>query len=98
GIKATFVGGNAAVNDEFVKIAGPNVAQGALMTQEPLPTDLDYPQSKAFLAEYMRRHKEPPSSPWPVYAADAFKAIAAAIQGSGSTDSKAIMNYLRNDL
>ena len=98
GIKATFVGGNAAVNDEFVKIAGLNMAAGALQTQEPLPTDLDYPQSKTFLAEYIRRHKEPPSSPWPVYAADAFKAIAAAIQGSGSTDSKVLMNYLRNNL
>ncbi len=98
GINTQFVGGNAAVNDEFVKIAGLNMAAGALQTQEPLPIHLDYPQSKAFLAEYVKRHKEPPSSPWPVYAADAFKVIAAAIQGSGSTDSKVLMNYLRNNL
>lgn len=98
GIKAVFVGGNAAVNDEFVKIAGLSVASGALMTQEPLPTDLDYPESKAFISEYVRRHKEPPSSPWPVYAADAFKVICAAIEATKSTDSKVLMSYLRTGL
>jgi branched-chain amino acid transport system substrate-binding protein len=98
GIKATFVGGNAAINDEFIKIAGLDVARGALMTQEPLPTDLKYPESKSFLDEYIRRHKEPPSSPWPVYAADALKVIAAAISATGSTDSKVLADYLHNDL
>ena len=37
GIKAPFVGGNAAINDEFVKIAGVQVAKGCYMTNEPLP-------------------------------------------------------------
>ncbi len=98
GIKAPFVGGNAAVNDEFIKIAGIDIAKGALMTQEPLPTDLDYPESKAFVAEYVRRHGEAPSSPWPVYAADAFKVICAAIEATKSTNSDVLMNYLHNNL
>ena len=34
GSQAIFVGGNAAINDEFVEIAGKDVAKGALMTQE----------------------------------------------------------------
>jgi branched-chain amino acid transport system substrate-binding protein len=98
GIAATFVGGNAAVNDEFVKIAGLDVAKGALMTQEPMPTDLEYPESKAFIEEYVRRHGAPPSSPWPVYAADAFKVICAAIEATGSTNSETLMNYLHDGL
>jgi len=41
GIKCPFVGGNAAINEDFVKIAGIEYAKGCLMTQEPMPTDLD---------------------------------------------------------
>ncbi|MDI6637976.1 MAG: branched-chain amino acid ABC transporter substrate-binding protein [Bacillota bacterium] len=96
GSKAVFVGGNAAINDEFISIAGLEIAKGALMTQEPMPTDLRYPEAKPFLDEYVRRHKAPPSSPWPVYAADALKVIAAAIEATKSTDSKVLADYIRN--
>ena len=68
------------------------------MTQEPMPTDLEYPESKAFIEEYVRRHGAPPSSPWPVYAADAFKVICAAIEATGSTNSETLMNYLHDGL
>jgi len=68
------------------------------MTQEPMPTDLEYPESKAFIEEYVRRHGAPPSSPWPVYAADALKVIAAAIEATGSTDSKVLADYIRKDM
>jgi branched-chain amino acid transport system substrate-binding protein len=98
GSKAIFVGGNAAINDEFIEIAGIDVATGALMTQEPMPTDLKYPESQAFLDEYIRRHGVPPSSPWPVYAADALKVIVAAIEATGSTDSKVLADYIRDEM
>ncbi|BAS27482.1 branched-chain amino acid ABC transporter substrate-binding protein [Limnochorda pilosa] len=98
GIDAVFVGGNAAINDEFVEIAGREVAAGSLMTQEPLPTDLPYPQSKAFLDEYVKRHGQPPSSPWPVYAADALNVLAAAIEATGSTDGKVLAGYIHDTL
>lgn len=98
GIDALFVGGNAAINDEFVEIAGLEVASGALMTQEPLPTDLPYAESQAFLEEYIRRHGQPPSSPWPVYAADALLVLAAAIEATGSTDSSVLAEYIRGEL
>lgn len=98
GSEALFVGGNAAINDEFISIAGLNVAKGALMTQEPMPTDLRYPEAKVFLEEYVRRHKAPPSSPWPVYAADALKVIAAAIEATKSTDSKVLAGYIRDKM
>ena len=37
GIKCPFVGGNAAINDEFVKIAGLDMAAGCFMTTNPCP-------------------------------------------------------------
>lgn len=40
GVKCPFVGGNAAINDEFVKIAGLDMAKGCFMTNEPLPQNL----------------------------------------------------------
>ena len=98
GLDAVFVGGNAAVNAEFIDIAGRSVAAGVLVTQEPLPTDLPYPQAQAFLAEYVARHGAPPSSPWPVYAADALNVIVAAIEVTGSTDSAVLADYLRHQL
>lgn len=95
GIKCPFVGGNAAINDEFVKIAGLNLAKGCFMTNEPLPADLPYPEAREFLAAYKKKFGEIPSSPWPVYAADAFNIIAHAVDKSGSTDSGVLADYLR---
>jgi branched-chain amino acid transport system substrate-binding protein len=98
GMDALFVGGNAAINSEFIDIAGLNVASGALVTQEPLPTDLPYDEAAEFLAEYVARYGAPPSSPWPVYAADALNVIAAAIEATGSTDPDALADYLHSSL
>ena len=79
GVKAPFVGGNAAINDEFVKIAGVQNAKGSYMTNEPLPQDLPSAEAKAFLAAYKAKYGDIPSSPWPIYAADAVNIIAYAI-------------------
>ena len=98
GVDALFIGGNAAINAEFVEIAGVDVAAGSLVTQEPLPTDLPYPEAAEFLAQYVARHGAPPSTPWPVYAADALNVIVAAIEATGSTDSTVLANYLRTGL
>ena len=96
GIDCPFVGGNAALNDEFVKIAGIEKAKGCFMTQEPMPAELPYPESKVFLDAYKAKYGEIPSSPWPVYAADALNIIAYAIDKTGSTDSDVLAEYLRN--
>ncbi|MFY9397780.1 MAG: branched-chain amino acid ABC transporter substrate-binding protein [Desulfomonilia bacterium] len=98
GVTCPFVGGNAAINDEFVKIAGLNVAKGCYMTNEPLPSDLPYPEAKEFLEAYRARFGDIPSSPWPIYAADALNIIAYAIDKSGSTDSAVLAEYLRNEV
>ena len=96
GITCPFVGGNAAINDEFVKIAGLKVAKGCYMTNEPLPGDLPYPMAKEFLAAYKAKFGNIPSSPWPIYAADALNILAYAINKTGSTDSDRIAAYLRD--
>ena len=96
GIKCPFVGSNAAINDEFVKIAGLDMAAGCFMTNEPLPQDLPYPEAQAFLKAYKDKYGEIPSSPWPVYAADALNIIAHAVDKSGSTDARVLAAYLRD--
>jgi branched-chain amino acid transport system substrate-binding protein len=96
GITCPFVGGNAAINDEFVKIAGVPVAKGCYMTNEPLPADLPTPEAAEFLSAYKAKFGEIPSSPWPVYAADAVNIIAYAIDKIGSTDGTKLADYLRN--
>lgn len=98
GIKCPFVGGNAAINDEFVKIAGVELAKGCYMTNEPLPSDLPYQEAKEFLAAYKAKYGEIPSSPWPIYAADAFNIIAYAVDKCGSTDSDTLAAYLRDQV
>ena len=78
GITCPFVGGNAAINDEFVKIAGLPIAKGCYMTNEPLPADLPTKEAAEFLKAYKDKFGDIPSSPWPVYAADAVNIIAYA--------------------
>ena len=96
GIDCVFVGSNAVINNDFVKIAGVEVAKGWLMTQEPMPTELPYAKSKEFLAAYKKKYGEIPSSPWPIYAADAVNILAHAIDKTGSTDPDILEDYLHN--
>lgn len=98
GLKCPFIGGNAAINDDFVKIAGIDVAKGALMTQEPLVTDVTTAIAEQFKALYMEKFKELPSSPWPVYAADGLYAIVGAIAKAGKADSTAIAETMRTKM
>jgi branched-chain amino acid transport system substrate-binding protein len=96
GLKCLFVGSNAVINDDFVKIAGLDVAKGWLMTQEPMPAELPYAKSKEFLDAYKKKYGEIPSSPWPIYAADAVNVIAHAVNTTGSTDPDVLEDYLHN--
>ena len=96
GIKCVFVGSNAVINNDFVKIAGVEVAKGWLMTQEPMPTELPYAESKEFLAAYKAKYGEIPSSPWPIYAADGVNIIAHAVDKTGSIDASVLADYLHN--
>ncbi len=96
GLDCIFVGSNAVINDDFVKIAGVEVAKGWLMTQEPMPAELDTAEAKAFLSAYKAKYGEIPSSPWPIYAADGVNIIANAIATTGSTDPDTLAAYLHD--
>lgn len=94
GITVPFVGSNAVPNEDFVKIAGLEYVVGTLMTQEPLPQDLDTPKSRVFFEAYREKYGNIPSSPWPIYAADALFALAQAIENTGSTSSEDIVREM----
>lgn len=98
GLNCPFIGGNAAINDDFVKIAGLGVAAGAMMTQEPLITDVTTTIAAEFSKLYTEKFKELPSSPWPVYAADALYALVGAIGKAGKTDGAAIADAMRSKM
>jgi len=66
------------------------------MTNEPLPADLPTPEAAEFLTAYKDKYGDIPSSPWPVYAADAVNIIAYAIDKTGSTDGTVLAAFLRD--
>jgi len=98
GITAQFMAGNAVNNPEFVKMAGLEYAKGSIITTEPLPHDLPYPEAQQFLEDYKAKYGEPPTSIWTVLAADAFRVIVEGIKGAQSTDPADIAKYLHEEL
>ena len=98
GITAVFVGGDAAINEDFIKIAGLDYAKGCYQTQEALIEYFTNPEAMAFKEVYKAKYGTLPSSPWSVYAADALYVLAEAIDKSGSTDSDVIADYLKNKM
>lgn len=98
GLTCPFIGGNAAINDDFVKIAGLEVATGALMTQEPLVSDVTTETAEKFRNLYREKFGDIPSSPWPVYAADALFALAGGLNKAGSVDSEKLATAMRGDM
>lgn len=98
GIDAVFVGGDAAINEDFIKIAGLEYAAGCYQTQEALIQYFTNPEAMEFKAKYQEAYGSLPSSPWSVYAADALMVLAEAIDKSGSTDSDVLVDYLKNKM
>jgi len=98
GITAVFVGGDAAINEDFINIAGLEYAAGCYQTQEALIEYFTNPEAMAFKEVYKAKYNTLPSSPWSVYAADALCVLAEAIDKSGSTDSDVIADYLKNKM
>ena len=68
-----------------------------IITTEPLPNDLDYPEAKQFMADYKAKYGEDATSVWWVMAADAFRVIKNAIEQTKSTDTKKLAEYLHKD-
>jgi branched-chain amino acid transport system substrate-binding protein len=98
GLKTQWLGGNAMNNTELITIAGVDNAKGVLVTTEPLPNDLDYPEAKQFLADYKAKYGEDPKSVWTVMAADAYRVIKYAVEQTKSTDPKVLAEWLHKNL
>ena len=97
GLKTQWLGGNAMNNPDLIKIAGLDNAKNVIVTTEPLPNDLDYPEAKKFIADYKAKYGAAPDSVWTVMAADAFRVIEQAIKATKSTDPKKLAEYLHKD-
>uniref|UniRef100_A0A7V3YN90 Branched-chain amino acid ABC transporter substrate-binding protein n=1 Tax=Candidatus Caldatribacterium californiense TaxID=1454726 RepID=A0A7V3YN90_9BACT len=95
GITVPFVGSNAVPNEDFVRIAGLEYVAGTFMTQEPLPQDLNTPKAQVFFGAYRAKYGNIPSSPWPIYAADALFALAQAIENAKSIKPDDIAQAMR---
>jgi len=98
GIDVPFVGGDAAINEDFIRIAGLEYAAGCYQTQEALIEYFTNPEAVEFKENYKDAYGDLPSSPWSVYAGDALMVLAEAIDKTGSTDSDVLVNYLKNEM
>ena len=98
GIDVPFVGGDAAINEDFIRIAGLEYAAGCYQTQEALIEYFTNPEAAEFKENYKDAYGELPSSPWSVYAGDALMVLAEAIDKTGSTDSDVLVDYLKNEM
>jgi branched-chain amino acid transport system substrate-binding protein len=91
-----FIGGDATNNPDLVKIAGKDAAAGYYFLSPPVPQDLPYEKTKAFLKAYTAKHGAAPGSIWAVLAGDGFLTITEAIKGSQSTDPGKLADYLHS--
>jgi len=89
-----FAAANACNNPEFIEIAGKEAAEGVLVSTEPLPHDLPYPEAKKFIEDFKAKYGEEPASIWWLMAADAFNVIVEAIKGCNCTDTDKMAEYL----
>jgi branched-chain amino acid transport system substrate-binding protein len=91
------LGGDATNNYDLVKIAGQAAAKGYRFISPPMPTDIDSPAAKAFLAAYRAKYNSLPSSIWSVIAGDAFTVLVSAIKAKG-TNPSAIAEYMHQGM
>jgi len=98
GLKVQWIGGNAANNPVMVEIAGLKNAAGMFVTTEPLPKDLNYPEAKKFVADYIAKYGEEPASVWTIMAGEAFNVIRIAMEQTQSTDPGVLADYIHHQL
>jgi branched-chain amino acid transport system substrate-binding protein len=97
GLQVQWMMGNASNNPEVIQIAGLENAKGAIITTEPLPSDLDYPEAKKFLDDFKAKYNEDATGVWWVMSADAFRVIEHAIKQTNSTETKTLAEYLHKE-
>ncbi len=87
------------VGDEYgpdvVKIAGPANVKGVVILTAPIPTDLPYPEAKAFNEKYKAKFGDYPDFiVWPLEA-DAFYVLKAGVEGAKSFDGKKVADWIK---
>lgn len=92
------MGGDAANNQDLIKIAGKKAAEGYAFISPPTPNDFQNPESKKFLEQYKNQYGSFPNSMYAILAGDAFKVITKALQDGTPPEPKALAAYLKNDL
>jgi branched-chain amino acid transport system substrate-binding protein len=92
GLDVKFMSGDAVIDREFLKTAGP-YAEGVYLTFGPDPDKV--PSAKAFLEKYRARFGE--AGPYSVYAYDAANILFTAIQKAGTTDGDQIADVLHTE-
>ena len=98
GWNVPFLGGDATNNPDLVKIAGKQAAEGYYFLSPPVPQDLDSKAAQDFMNAFKKKYNAEPGSVWAVLAGDGFNVLAAAIKGSGSTDTEKMVAYLKTEL
>ncbi|MCL4478531.1 MAG: branched-chain amino acid ABC transporter substrate-binding protein [Deltaproteobacteria bacterium] len=89
GINALFMGGDGIMGPEFIKIAGSS-ANGVYATFGPDITR--FKQAKGFIKSYKRLYGDP--GPYSIYAYIAANILLGSISAAGTTNSRAIINYM----
>ncbi|HIE38227.1 MAG TPA: branched-chain amino acid ABC transporter substrate-binding protein [Anaerolineales bacterium] len=97
GLDLTWVMGNACNNPELIQIAGLDNAVGTYVTTEPLPRDMDYPETRQFVDDFEARYGETAASIWWLMAAESFNVIRYAIEATQSTDPAVLAAFLHNE-
>jgi len=92
GLNAIFIGGDGAMDQKLVEIAGPS-AEGFYMTFTPDPANIE--SAKGFIEEYTKKYGEP--GPYSIYAFVATDIMMKAINETGSTDGKTIAAYIHKN-
>ncbi len=91
---AVFVGGDGTDNPELVRLAGRKAAEGFYFIGAPAPSDLKSTRAKSFLARYREAYGEDLTSVHALFAGDAFLALVAAVEKTGTTAAEKVADYL----
>ncbi len=98
GWNVPFIGGDAINNEDLVKIAGKEAAEGFQFLSPPVPKDLDTAEAKAYVVSYTKKYGEAPNSIYGVLAGDGFRVVAKAIEATRSTSADKVREYLTTGL
>jgi branched-chain amino acid transport system substrate-binding protein len=90
GLNAPFMSGDGTIDAKFIEIAGPQAAEGTLLTFSPDPNNI--PTAKSFIEHYRARFGE--IGPYSIYAYDATNILLTAIREAQGTDGKRITDKL----